>query len=220
MSNLSEIAEMAQWVKQNRHLLETARWVEQNFYLPEAVETARLVAELQASTSREADTLTRYLADQTFLQSAAESMRTPWLDVQDPLRSMGGFAALQSIGHALKDMPAYGHTLGAALRVNLEDWRDRITWPREIFTDYEARADFYVRRGFNPALTNFPAPAFEESLHIATCGGNRLLWLIYMDRRYPPLTMAKRKQVGGAPTGRMTGFFAWKHRCAVSLMSK
>ena len=167
MSNLSEIAEMAQWVKQNRHLLETARWVEQNFYLPEAVETARLVAELQASTSREADTLTRYLADQTFLQSAAESMRTPWLDVQDPLRSMGGFAALQSIGHALKDMPAYGHTLGAALRVNLGDWRDRITWPREIFTDYEARADFYVRRGFNPALTNFPAPAFEESLHIA-----------------------------------------------------
>ena len=30
-----------------------------------------------------------------------------------------------------------------------------------------SRADFYVSRGFNPALTDFPAPAFEESLNIA-----------------------------------------------------
>ena len=111
--------------------------------------------------------MARYAGEYSSLKRAMESMLTPWLNVQDPLRSMGGFAALQGIGHALKDMPAFGHALGAALRVNLGDWRDTITWPREIFTDLEAREDFYVGLGFDPALTDFPAPAFEESLHIA-----------------------------------------------------
>ena len=135
------------------------------FKLPETAETARLLATCKSGVL--SNIMARFAGEYSSLKRAMESMRTPWLNEQDPLRSMGGFAALQGIGHALKDMPAFGHALGAALRVNLGDWRDTITWPREIFTDLEAREDFYVGLGFNPALTDFSAPAFEESLHIA-----------------------------------------------------
>jgi hypothetical protein len=53
------------------------------------------------------------------------------------------------------------------LRIDLGDWRDTIVWPKEIFEGLSARADFYVDLGFNTAITDFPAPAFEESLTIA-----------------------------------------------------
>ncbi|MEP7352501.1 MAG: hypothetical protein ABI824_04635 [Acidobacteriota bacterium] len=135
------------------------------FRLPEIAETARLMAQFRSSPAAEA--LKRYAEQTSSIQSAIENMRTPWLDVQESLRSMGGFAALQGIGHALKGMPAFGHDLEAALRVDLGDWRDTITWPPAIFTDLGARSDFYIERGFNPALTDFPAAAFEESLDIA-----------------------------------------------------
>ena len=138
---------------------------ERRFVLPQIAETARLMAEFTASPVSEA--LTRYVQQPSSLQQAVESMRTPWLDVQEPLRSMDGFAALQGIGHVLKDMPAFGHDLADALRVDLGDWRDTITWPTKVFTDLGARADFYVGLGFDSALTDFPAPAFNESLHIA-----------------------------------------------------
>ena len=64
-------------------------------------------------------------------------------------------------------MPAFDENLSAALRVDLGDWRKPIAWRPEIFTDLAARSDFYISRGFNPALTDFPLPAFEQSLDIA-----------------------------------------------------
>ena len=137
------------------------------FCLPKIAETAGLLAKLQPTVPGEVEILKRYHVEQSSLQHAAETMLTPWLDMKEPLHSMGGFAALQGIGHALKNMPAFGHILGAALRVDLGDWRDTITWPTEIFTNLGVREDFYVSRGFNSALTDFPVPAFEESLHIA-----------------------------------------------------
>lgn len=135
------------------------------FRLPGSAEAAWLME--QFSSSLAAETLKRYAEQASSFQRAIASMRTPWLDVQESLRSMGGFAALQGIGHALKDMPAFGPDLETALRVDLGDWRDTITWPAEIFTDLGARSDFYVGRGFNPALTDFPVAAFEECLDIA-----------------------------------------------------
>ena len=94
-------------------------------------------------------------------------MGTPWLDVQEQMRSIAGFAELQGIGHALGSMPAFGESLSSTLRIDLGDWRDQITWPPEIFTDLTARSDFYAGLGFDQALTDFPAPAFEQSLRIA-----------------------------------------------------
>ena len=159
------IADLRHSIGKNSALMQAMEGCHARFKLPEIAETARLLATIKSGVL--SNIMARYAGEYSSLKRAMESMLTPWLNVQDPLRSMGGFAALQGIGHALKDMPAFGHALGAALRVNLGDWRDTITWPREIFTDLEAREDFYVGLGFDPALTDFPAPAFEESLHIA-----------------------------------------------------
>ena len=135
------------------------------FKLPENAEMARLLATCKSGVL--SNIMARFAGEYSSLKRAMEIMRTPWLNVQDPLHSMGGFAALQGIGHALKSMPAFGHALGDALRVDLGDWRDPISWRSEIFTDLAARSDFYISLGFNPALTDFPLPAFEQSLDIA-----------------------------------------------------
>ncbi len=138
---------------------------EARFRLPGLSEATRLMADFQTSAASEV--LERYAGSPSSIQRAIETMRTPWLDVQEPLRSITGFAALQGIGHALREFSAFEDHLVSALRVDLGDWRDPITWPSEIFTDLRARSDFYVERGFNPALTDFPLPAFRESLEIA-----------------------------------------------------
>jgi len=135
------------------------------FRLPEMDEAARLVMEFRENPLSEM--LTRYAPLESSLQQAMESMRTPWLDAHEAMKSMAGFAEMQGIGHALRSMPAFDESLAASLRLELGDWRDTITWPPEIFTDLAARADFYVGLGFNAALTDFPLPAFEQSLDIA-----------------------------------------------------
>jgi hypothetical protein len=117
-----------------------------------------------------------------------ESMCTPWLDAQKAMHSMAGFAELQGIGRALVSMPSFGDSLTSALRIDLGDWRDPIAWRPEIFTDLAARSDFYVSLGFDRALTDFPAPAFAQSLDIA---GLRRDPLPLIDRYAGPVPQAK-----------------------------
>ncbi len=135
------------------------------FRLPEMTEVARLMVEFR--TSPLSESLARYAEQASSLQRAMESMCTPWLDAQEAMHSMAGFAELQGIGRALVSMPSFGDSLASALRIDLGDWRDPIAWRPEMFTDLEVRSDFYVSLGFDRALTDFPAPAFEQSLDIA-----------------------------------------------------
>lgn len=135
------------------------------FRLPEMAETARLIADLRSGPL--AESVARYAAHTFGLREPIESMRTPWLDTQQSLRSVSAFAELQGIGHAVRNMPAFGENLSAALRTGLGDWRDAITWPPDIFRDCSVRSDFYENLGFDRALTDFPPPAFEQSLDIA-----------------------------------------------------
>jgi hypothetical protein len=137
---------------------------EARFRLPALSETACLIADLRASPL--ADALTRYSEQTSALQRAMESMRTPWLDAQDTLRSLASFTELHGIGHAVRTMPPFGENLSDTLRVGLGDWRDPITWRSEVLADLEARSGFYAGLGFNRALTEFPAPAFRESLDV------------------------------------------------------
>ena len=148
---------------------------EAQFRLPEMTEAARLIAEFR--TSRLSEPLLRYAGQVSSLQHAMESMRTPWLNAQEAMRSVAGFAELQGIGRALMNMPSFGDNLASALRIDLGDWRDTITWRPEILTDLAERSDFYVSLGFDRTLTDFPAPAFQQSLDIAGSGVSRQRWL-------------------------------------------
>jgi len=152
-----------------------ATCAEQTSSLQRAIESMRTPGESLVSALRVEfrtnpllESLAATYAEQTSsLQRAIESMRTPWLDTQEVMRSVAGFAELQGIGAALVNMPSFGDSLASALRIDLGDWRDSIAWRPEMFTDLAARSDLYVSLGFNVALTDFPAPAFEQSLDIA-----------------------------------------------------
>lgn len=135
------------------------------FRLPAAIETARLMEQFLVDPMK--DMAARFVEQEANLQSAMASMRTPWLDMQKEMHSVRGFVELQGIGVALKSAAAFDESLTAALRAGLGDWRDTVTWPKDIFTDLAARSQFYVGLGFNQALTDFPAPAFKQSLDIA-----------------------------------------------------
>lgn len=145
-----------------------------HFRLPEIAETARLLREFETSgTARLIEQMRR---EQSTIQQAMEAMRTPWLDMENRLASITGFVEMQGIGQALRTMPAFDTKLADMLRIDLGDWREKITWPEAIFTDALARTEFYGVRGLDPDLTNFPALAFDQSITIAG-----------IKRRPPPL---------------------------------
>lgn len=135
------------------------------FTLPEVPTAVRLMQEFQQSPAAEA--IARYATRADEIQRAMEAMHTPWLDAQETLRSVTGFAEIQGIGRMLENMPAFDDAVCKALRVDLGDWRDKITWPAPVLTDLVAREAFYVDLGFDTSLTDFPAPAFRESTEIA-----------------------------------------------------
>jgi len=135
------------------------------FTMPEFTQVTELLAGLQNGPVAE---LTAYsLAEKDAIALAAMGMQTPWLDTVDQLRSVSAFADLQGIGLALQTMPSFSDQFTDLLRDDLGDWRDQIAWPEKIFNNAIARTMFYEERGFDPALTAFPAAAFEQGLDIA-----------------------------------------------------
>lgn len=135
------------------------------FALPEVSAAMKLVQEFQQSPF--AGVIKRYAEQASEIQRAMEAMRTPWLDAQQALKSVAGFAEIQGIGSMITRMPSFADRVSDALRVDLGDWRDKITWPAPVLTDLGVRAEFYVDLGFDPSLTDFPAPAFQETTEIA-----------------------------------------------------
>jgi hypothetical protein len=115
------------------------------------------------------DGVAHLLSETSGLQQAMESMQAQWRDIEKNTytSSFASFVELQSIGLALENIPTFDDSLVAALRIDLGDWRDSISWKPQIFTDDAVRSSFYESLGFNRFLTNFPAPVFERSLDIA-----------------------------------------------------
>ena len=138
---------------------------EKRFCLPKIDEATKLLCEF--NNSGLANAIRRNKAQATEIQQAMEAMRVPWLNMEDKLRSIDGFVKLQDIGHALRTMPTFDPRLTSALRTDLGDWREEISWPSEIFTNPVARSSFYAKRGLDPTLTAFPANAFEQVIDIA-----------------------------------------------------
>ena len=135
------------------------------FILPEVSIAAKLMEEYQQRPA--AASLARYAIQADAIQRAMEAMDTPWLDEQEKMRSVIGFAEIQGIGSMLTRLPVFDDTVSEVLRVDLGDWRDKITWPEPVLTDMDARGAFYIERGFDPSLTYFPTPAFRESTELA-----------------------------------------------------
>ena len=112
-------------------------------------------------------TVAHYRDQATQISRAIEAMTTPWLHLRDQVGSTAGIIGLQEIGHLLNTKAIFDDESARRLRLHLGDWRGRIDWPSDIFTDPVARSDFYVHRGLDPDLTDFPASAFDQAITIA-----------------------------------------------------
>ena len=66
------------------------------FKLPEIAETERLLATFKSCAL--SNLMARYAEEYSSLKRAMESMLTPWLDIQETMRSVAGFAEIQGIG--------------------------------------------------------------------------------------------------------------------------
>jgi len=142
------------------------------FRLPQAFEATRLLDLYQVGAV--AEFAQRHAQDILARQRSLEAITTPWLHRVESARSVTAILELQGIGNALRTIKGFDPGLTAALRLDLGDWRDKITFPESVFIDPVARTDFYVTRGFNTALTDFPEAAFRQSLDLADLDGEIL----------------------------------------------
>ena len=133
---------------------------EQRFLLPDLSYATKLLDDYAKTI--QVDVLTRYSQQLSDLHSVVESIQTPWLDVENQIQSLNGLACLHGIGSLLRTLPPFDTKLTDILRVDLGDWREEVIWPSHIATDPFVRASLYDQQGFNPDLTMFPYPAFEE----------------------------------------------------------
>lgn len=145
------------------------------FRLPQALEATRLVDSYEVGGV--AEFVQRHAKDINGIlgrQRSFEAITAPWVNNADAARSVGAILELQGIGNALRTTKGFDLGLTAALRLDLGDWRDKITFPESVFIDPVARTDFYVTRGFNTALTDFPEAAFHQGLNLAGLNGKTL----------------------------------------------
>lgn len=108
--------------------------------------------------------LSRYHLDGGNIGLAIAAMKSPWLDLHNQLGSLAAMTELHGIGHALATMPSFDDHLTVALRAELGDWRGPLLLNFSKLLDPTARSEFYISRGFDPALTDFPIPAFRSGL--------------------------------------------------------
>ena len=137
-----------------------AAQIQKSYRLPELAETIGHLQSLELRAIwRTLDRSTKHTAS---LQRAAARLTAPWLDTAAALRSVTGFCELQGIGRLLREAGAFDPGPAGRLRLVLGDWRGPMDWPAPIFADPLARSDFYLDRGLDPALTAFPAKAFDQ----------------------------------------------------------
>ena len=139
--------------------------LENQFRLPTVLETPALLQTLEMDAPAKA--IAHYHDHMNDVCVAFEAMNAPWLNIEDQIRSLTGVVELQEIGHVLHTMPVFDIESADRLRPHLGDWRGTIDWPPEIFTNPLARSEVYVELGLDPALTDFPASAFDRATTIA-----------------------------------------------------
>jgi len=143
--------------------LTSARAVyEQAFRLPQLKEIEQLARGLDGHRSR----MSAANLGSSGIQQAMGQMHSPWLHTINSAASAGAFADLIQIGRGIQQLRPFDEPLSSSLRTTLGDWREDLTQSITL-ADPVRRADFYRDRGFDPAVVNFPAPAFEEGLQVA-----------------------------------------------------
>jgi hypothetical protein len=99
-------------------------------------------------------------------QRQLESIRAPFIQIQDSLKSLRGFSELSAIGVAVNIAGPFDTRLVDNLRRDLGDWRDTEVDATDLLDDPEGRVAVYEEHGFNAELADFPAEGFENALTV------------------------------------------------------
>jgi hypothetical protein len=113
-----------------------------------------------------ADDLASFAVSNRLLRQMGE-MNQPWINKDNPTRSIAGFAEMQNVGATLLSRPAYEDVVSDAVRHALGDWRGVRIPSIEKFVDPVFSNDFYAQHGIQTELTDFSTPAFEEGMELA-----------------------------------------------------
>lgn len=141
-----------------------AKTYEAGFRLPSSLEANRLLSAVALDGASVAAYMRQHTTDIASQRQLVASISQPWLRQIDAARSAIALTELQGLGAALKSIHGFDNTLTTALRVDFGDWRDRVEVPQVVIDSPVERTLFYVERGFNAALTEFPEETFQESL--------------------------------------------------------
>ncbi|MFZ5781342.1 MAG: hypothetical protein ACOY4R_14215 [Pseudomonadota bacterium] len=140
------------------------------FRLPSYEDATRYFSALQASQGH-IQAFMREAGVYEHVHDAIREMTQPWLRTSDELRSMHGFVGLQGVGALAAARNPFAEHEASILRSALGDWRDSITVPEAALSNLIVRSEFYRARGFDEALTDLPADAFDEAVDIAGLRG-------------------------------------------------
>lgn len=104
---------------------------------------------------------------QAQLELGSCQLQYPWLSATDATASVRAFVEFQAMAAAINALPPFSDELATTLRTVLGDWRDPINIPAENLFDASARIEFYVQRGYDPAVADVPPAAFNERIELA-----------------------------------------------------
>lgn len=133
------------------------------FSLPDTTK----ISELLSGIDRYSSAMRDAFGGMRELQERLRVMQSPWLDLEQQSLSIQAFANIQAIGGLATSTNSYSKSSAAALRSQLGDWRDPITFDVPKLADAFARIELYDSRGLNPDLTHFSEQAYQETVEIS-----------------------------------------------------
>lgn len=152
------------------HYRDIAKQLEPSFRLPQFAEVSRLLTDMRLNHDSAAAYAREHFGGIAAQKELITSMSRPWLREMEAARSATALVELHGIGLTVRSKQGFDDIVTTALRADLGDWRDAISFPSVVFDDPVARTEFYIERGFNNALTDFPEKSFQESLVLVGLG--------------------------------------------------
>ena len=136
------------------------------FCIPDSSEINSLFPNLEKVLSRITvqDATASYMDK---LDRALRSLTAPWLKIEDKMGSFTAISKMHEMGHLLNTKSIFSEPVLKNLRANLGNWRGKkLELPDEIFINPLVRHEFYIERGFDSSLTDFPPEAFEQAITV------------------------------------------------------
>lgn len=149
-----------------------------SFHMPEAHGLSSFTRELTlpvgsqlpdiaARYSQFGEALRTALGSFDALKERMAAIKTPWVDLERSGLSAKAFLNLQAVGALSLSHDPFDSSVSSALRTQLGDWRDPMSFDFEALQKPAERFGLYRDRGYSADLEVLDAPAYEETVDAA-----------------------------------------------------